>query len=237
MIEFESVSKHFGATVAVEDVSFGIMKGEYAALLGPNGAGKTTLVRMLLGFSSPSRGRVKIAGRSAGTAAARRHIGYLAENHKIPTGLTGKTYLQRHAALIGLDRTRERSEVARVLETVGMAGRESARATTFSKGMTQRIGLAAALLGNPEILILDEPVSGLDPIGIRDFRTIIERLRSNGTTLLLNSHMLSEVEKTCNRVAIIHEGRMLSHGDIDNIVGDKETLEDVFVRLVERGHE
>jgi ABC-2 type transport system ATP-binding protein len=234
MIEFEEVTKRFGATLAVDDVSFTVAKGEYAALLGPNGAGKTTLVRMLLGFSAPTRGRVRIAGQPAGGAAARKGVGYLAENHKIPSGLTGKAYLARHAALIGMKAGAAREEIGRVLETVGMTGKENSRADTYSKGMGQRIGLAAALLGRPALLILDEPVSGLDPIGIREFRTIIDRLRSTGTTVLLNSHMLSEVEKTCNRVAVIHMGRLLTHGAIEAIVGENETLEDVFVGLIER---
>jgi ABC-2 type transport system ATP-binding protein len=236
MIQFESITKRFGATTAVDNFSMAVADGAYTALLGPNGAGKTTLVRMLLGFSAPTRGKIRIAGHAAGTAAARKGIGYLAENHKIPGGLSGKSYLSRHAALLGMDTATARKEIGRVLETVGMVGKENSRAATYSKGMNQRIGLAAALLGRPRVLILDEPVSGLDPIGIREFRTIIEELRGFGTTVLLNSHLLSEVEKTCDRVAVMHQGRLLAQGRIESIVAEGESLEDVFVRLIERQH-
>ena len=196
MITFNSVSKKFGSFTAVNEISFTINRGEYFALLGPNGAGKTTIVRMLLGFSRPTSGSLSIETRPAGKAESRKSVGYLAENHKIPSGLAGRQYLFRHAALMGMGRNAAGREIERLLELVGMAGQEKKRAATYSKGMVQRIGLASAMLGNPKILILDEPASGLDPIGMRDFRKILEQLKNDRVTLILNSHLLSEVEKT-----------------------------------------
>jgi ABC-2 type transport system ATP-binding protein len=236
VIAFEKSSKHYGRLTAVDTFSLTIAKGETIALLGPNGAGKTTLVRMLMGFSRPSTGRVRINGLDAGTAASRRGVGYLAERHLIPPALSGKAYLCRHAALLGLGGKEAASEVERVIDVVGMTGRERERAGAYSKGMTQRFGLAAALLGSPSLLILDEPVSGLDPIGIREFRTILDNLRANGTTFLLNSHLLSEVEKTCSRVVILHHGRKLLEGALKDVVTGDESLEDLFVRLVGGNH-
>lgn len=236
MISLNSVTKQFGSFVAVDKVSFTVDPGNYFALLGPNGAGKTTLIRMLLGFSKPTSGDLSINGVIAGTPISRTGIGYLAENHKIPSGLNGKEYLTRHAALIGLSRNASRQEITRVLDIVGMRGKERKQAATYSKGMTQRMGLAAAILGNPRLLLLDEPTSGLDPMGIRDFRVVLEQLRQNNVTLILNSHFLSEVEKTCDMVAIMHQGKILQKGTIDVVVGSHESLEDVFVKRIEENH-
>jgi len=233
VITLNSVTKKFGPVTAVNDISFTVSKGEYLALIGPNGAGKTTIVRMLLGFSKPTKGTLSIDSIPAGKAESRKGVGYLSENHKIPSGLSGKVYLSRHAALIGLSGIETKREISRVLEIVGMNGKEKKPASTYSKGMIQRISLASAMLGNPKILLLDEPVSGLDPIGIRDIRKILEQLKKNNVTLILNSHLLSEVEKICDTIAIVHKGRIIVKGSIDSIVNEGETLEDVFVRLIE----
>jgi ABC-2 type transport system ATP-binding protein len=236
MISIQSVSKRYGGLVAVNDVSCSIEKGEVFALLGPNGAGKTTLVRMLMGFSQPSAGNIEIEGVPADDPACRKQVGYLAEQHRIPPYLSGQEYLMRHAALCGLSGAEAKRSVAEVLEKVGMAGKEKQRAGTCSKGMNQRLGLAAAILGNPKLLVLDEPGSGLDPLGMRDVRGVLETLRSEGLTIFLNSHMLSEVERVCNRAAIMANGKIVVQGEIDVIVGEGESLEDVFVRSVEGPH-
>jgi ABC-2 type transport system ATP-binding protein len=237
MITLSSVTKTFGSYIAVNDVSFTVGQGEYLALLGPNGAGKTTIVRMLLGFSHPTKGVISICGRPAETAESRKTVGYLAENPRIPSGLSGREFLLRHAALIGLGRAETDKEIDRTLELVAMKGKEKKPASTYSRGMMQRFGLASAMLGNPNVLILDEPVSGLDPIGIRTIRRVLEQLKENNATLILNSHLLSEVEKTCDAVGIIHKGRMIAYGPIASIVKEGETLEDVFVRTIEVGGE
>jgi ABC-2 type transport system ATP-binding protein len=234
LISLDSVTKKFKSITAVDNVSYSVDKGEFFALLGPNGAGKTTIVRMLMGFSIPSTGQLQIDGISSGDHRSRYKVGYLAENHRIPAFLSGWEYLQRNAVLMGLTGKDAASEIDTLLEMVDMLKEKNQKASTYSKGMSQRIGLAGALLGKPKLLILDEPASGLDPLGIRDFRIILESLRNEGTTIVLNSHFLSEVEKICDTAAIMNKGRILVKDSIDRIVQKDETLEDVFVRLVDK---
>jgi len=237
MILLDCVTKNFGTFTAVDNVSYSIQKGESFALLGPNGAGKTTIVRMLLNFITPSSGKITIKGLPAADPESRRHIGYVAEQHRIPPYLSGLDYLSRHASLIGLSGQAAKGQIENVLEMVSMKGRERKKSATYSRGMKQRIGLGAALLGQPELLILDEPISGLDPIGIRDIRKIIETLRGQGVSIILNSHLLSEVEKTCDTAAILYRGKILIKDTISAIVKDHETLEDVFFRYIEKENE
>jgi ABC-2 type transport system ATP-binding protein len=236
MIALSSVTKTFGSSIAVDKVSYTIAQGEYFALLGPNGAGKTTIVRMLMGFIAPTSGSVRIDGRGATDPQARASVGYLAEVLKIPPYLTGREYLSRHASLAGLSRESIAREVDRVLTVVSMKESEKKACGACSKGMKQRLGLAAALIGKPKVLVLDEPVSGLDPIGIRDVRKILDDLRQTGVTVVINSHLLSEVEKSCTTAAIMHKGSVLVKDAISNIVRENESLEDVFIRYVERGN-
>ena len=233
MIKLDSVTKKFGAVTAVETVSYTIQKGESFALLGPNGAGKTTIVRMLLAFIKPSSGRITLNGLPASDPASRKNIGYVAEQHMMPPYLSGLEYLSRHAALMGLTGGDAEKEIHRVLEMVSMNGREREKSTAYSKGMKQRMGLGAALLGAPELLILDEPTAGLDPVGFRDVRKILEILHDKGVTVILNSHLLSEVEKTCDTAAILYQGKILVKDTITAIVKENETLEDVFFRYIE----
>ena len=234
MISLTAVTKIYKNITAVDNVSYTIADGECFALLGPNGAGKTTIVRMLLGLTQPTSGTVLINGLPASDPASRKNVGYLAEVLKIPPYLTGFEYLMRNAALIGLSREESLTEVNKAVEIVSMTGTEKKKSSTYSKGMRQRLGLAAAILGNPKLLILDEPVSGLDPIGIRDVRNILETLCSGGVTIVLNSHLLSEVEKTCTSAGIMYKGKVLVKDSISAIVKDGETLEEVFMRYVEK---
>ena len=232
MIELTSATKHYDTLAAVEDVSFSVKTGEYFALLGPNGASKTTIVRMLLDFTRPTSGRLSIGGLPSTQAAARLGVGYLPENFHIQPYLSGRQYLERCADLLGMGRSEATDECRRMIELIGMQGREHSLAGTYSKGMLQRFGLGGALLGHPKLLILDEPTSGLDPIGIREIRLLLETLKKDGMTILLNSHLLSEVEKICDSAAIINQGRLLVKDTISSIATDGDTLEDVFIRLV-----
>jgi ABC-2 type transport system ATP-binding protein len=232
MIELNAATKRYGSLTAVDNVSFSVGTGEYFALLGPNGAGKTTIVRMLLDFARPTSGSLSINGLSSTRAACRTAVGYLAENHRIPPYLSGLQYLQRCTELLGMDRSDAMDQCARIVELIGMQGREQTKANTYSRGMVQRFGLGAALIGNPKLLILDEPTAGLDPIGIRETRLLLESLKTQGMTIFLNSHLLSEVEKICDTAAIINRGRLLVKDTISTILKDGDTLEDVFVRLV-----
>lgn len=237
MISLNSVTKIFGTFTAVDNISYTIEAGDHFALLGPNGAGKTTIVRMLLSFIKPTAGRITISGVPVSDPESRKQIGYLAEQHVIPPYLSGLGYLMRHAALIGLSGKNAAVEVDRVLEMVAMQGDEKKKSVTYSKGMKQRIGLAAAILGHPKLLILDEPIAGLDPIGIRQVRKILENLYDKGITVILNSHLLSEVEKTCKTAAIMYKGKILIKDSIRSIVRDGETLEDVFIKYIENENE
>ncbi len=233
MITIDRATKQYGTLTAVDAVSFEVRKGEYFALLGPNGAGKTTIVKMLLDFTAPTSGRVSIDGIPSHDTAARAGVGYLAENHKIAQHLSGYAYLARCADYIGLSKAEAREQIGSIVEMVGMTGKERDLSGTYSKGMVQRIGLGACLLGKPKVLMLDEPTAGLDPIGIREIRTILENLRKDGMTILLNSHLLSEVEKVCDTAAIIKNGKLLVKDAIASIVREGENLEDVFLRYVQ----
>jgi ABC-2 type transport system ATP-binding protein len=232
MIELNAVTKRYGSLTAVDNVSLSVKQGEYIALLGPNGAGKTTIVKMLLDFTRPDSGRLSVNGISSTNAACRTSVGYLAENQHIPPHLTGWQYLRRCAELLNMPQSSAIEQCRRTVELIGMQGREHTKVRTYSKGMVQRVGLGAALLGYPKLLILDEPTAGLDPIGIREIRQLLESLKHQGMTILLNSHLLSEVEKICDTAAIINQGRLLIKNSISSIVKSSETLEDVFVRLV-----
>jgi len=232
MIELYAVTKRYGSLVAVDNVSFCVKKGEYFALLGPNGAGKTTIVKMLLDFTKPSSGNLSVNGLPSTHAASRIAVGYLAENYHIPPYLSGWQYLQRCAELLEISRTDAIDHCRRIVELIGMRGREYSKVNTYSKGMIQRFGLGAVLIGNPKLLILDEPTAGLDPIGIREIRQLLESLKDQGMTIFLNSHLLSEVEKICDNAAIISSGRLLVKDTISALVKDGDTLEDVFVRFV-----
>jgi ABC-2 type transport system ATP-binding protein len=232
MIELHEVTKQYGSLTAVDRISFSVAKGEYFSLLGPNGAGKTTIVKMLLDFTRPTSGTLSVNGISSKDPACRTAVGYLAENPRIPPNLTGWQYLHRCAELLGMRRSEATEQSGKIVELIGMKGREHTKASTYSRGMIQRFGLGAALTGNPKLLILDEPTSGLDPIGIREIRQLLESLKHQGMTILLNSHLLSEVEKICDTAAIINSGKLLLKDSISSIIKDGETLEDVFVRLV-----
>ncbi len=232
MIELNAVTKRYGSLAAVDNVSFSVKAGEYFALLGPNGAGKTTIVKMLLDFTQPTSGSLSINGLSSTNAASRVSVGYLAENYHIPPYLSGWQYLQRCAELLNINRSEALEQCRRIVESIGMQGSEHTKAGTYSKGMIQRFGLGAALMGNPKLLILDEPVSGLDPIGIREIRQLLESLKKQGMTIFLNSHLLSEVEKICDNAAIINHGKLLVKDKISALVKEGDSLEDVFVRYV-----
>jgi len=232
MIELKTVTKRYGSLAAVDNVSFSVKAGEYFALLGPNGAGKTTIVKMLLDFTQPTSGSLSVNNLSSTNAASRVAVGYLAENYHIPPYLSGWQYLQRCAELLNINRSEALEQCRRIVESIGMQGSEHTKAGTYSKGMIQRFGLGAALMGNPKLLILDEPVSGLDPIGIREIRQLLESLKKQGMTIFLNSHLLSEVEKICDNAAIINRGKLLVKDKISALVKEGDSLEDVFIRYV-----
>jgi ABC-2 type transport system ATP-binding protein len=218
-IDVAGIAKRFGDTVAVADLSLRVERGSIFGFLGPNGAGKTTSVKMLLGLVRPSEGSGSVLGAPIGDRATRARIGYLPELFRYQDWLTGREVLKFHAALAGIARGARSKDVDRALETAGLAGRGNDRVAGYSNGMQQRLGLAAALLGEPELLFLDEPTSALDPVGRYDVRDLLRTLARRGTTVFLNSHLLTEVEKVCDRVAIVRAGRVVASGTPAEIAG------------------
>jgi ABC-2 type transport system ATP-binding protein len=210
MLAVASLRKRYGATEALRGVSFEIGPGELVGLLGPNGAGKSTLTKIACGLVHPSAGSVTVAGAPAGSEPARRALGYLAELFRFPGWCTAAEVLVLHQRLAGSDGGA--GERAELLELVGLDGEAARRVETMSKGMQQRLGLAQALIGAPRLLLLDEPTSALDPAGRRTVRDLLGELRRRGVSVLVNTHLLSEVEHTCDRVLILHHGEVLADG-------------------------
>jgi ABC-2 type transport system ATP-binding protein len=213
-IETDQLRKAFGENVAVRGLTLHVAHGEVFGFLGPNGAGKTTSLKMFLGLVAPTSGSAILLGAPLGDRAAREQIGFLPEHFRFHDWLTAQEFLTLHGRLYRMDAARLRGRLAELLELVGLTPFRDKRLRTFSKGMLQRIGLAQALLNNPKLVFLDEPTSGLDPVGRRLVRDIIHDLRSRGTTVFLNSHLLSEVEITCDRVAFIKHGEVLRVSDL-----------------------
>jgi ABC-2 type transport system ATP-binding protein len=204
------LAKRYGAVEALAGVDLEVREGELVGLLGPNGAGKSTLVKIACGLVRASWGSAEICGHRAGSYEARRSMGYLAELFRFPGWYSGDEVLELHQKLAGsYGGERERHEL---LELVGLADARTRRVEEMSKGMQQRLGVAQALVGSPPLLLLDEPTSALDPVGRRTVRVLLEELRSRGISVLLNSHLLSEIELVCDRVAILLRGRLVAEG-------------------------
>ncbi|MEO8745518.1 MAG: ABC transporter ATP-binding protein [Candidatus Dormiibacterota bacterium] len=217
---------------AVDGVTFELEGGHAFGLLGPNGAGKTTVVKMIAGLLRPDSGKVLLFGTEPGNPGARRDLGFSPEDPDFPKFLRAREVLDYFASLLGLDETERSRRIPETLEFAGL-DKERRQIRQFSKGMKQRLGIAQAILGRPKLLILDEPTADLDPLGRRDVRALIDRLKESGVAILLNSHLLSEVELVCDTVAIMAKGRVLKEGTMAEVVPQGRSLEDVFVELVE----
>ncbi|HYU50732.1 MAG TPA: ABC transporter ATP-binding protein [Candidatus Limnocylindria bacterium] len=217
-IETDGLVKRYGSTVALAGLSMVVPRGQVFGFLGPNGAGKTTAVKLLLGLARPTSGTGRLLGAPLGDRIARRQVGYLPELFRYQAWLTARDVLWLHAQLAGVPLSARPAAIAESLGSVDLADRAGSRVGTFSKGMQQRLGLAVALLGRPPVVILDEPTSALDPIGRLDVRAIIRRLRAEGTTVFLNSHLLGEVERVCDVVAIVDRGRVVADGPLDELL-------------------
>jgi len=209
-IETRELRKEFGRIVALAGLTMTVPRGEVFGFLGPNGAGKTTAVKLLLGLSRPTSGSGLVLGEPLGAVSARRRVGYLPELFRYQGWMSAREVLGLHCELARLPKADWANQIDDALELVGLADRADGRTETFSKGMQQRLGLAVALLGRPDLVVLDEPTSALDPVGRQDVRQIIGALRDRGTTVFLNSHLLTEVERVCDRVAIVDHGRVVS---------------------------
>lgn len=220
-IETRHLRKVFGEKVAVADLTLEVQKGEVFGFLGPNGAGKTTSVKMLLGLTSPTSGEGFLLQRPLGDRLARAKVGFLPEHFRFHEWLKAAEFLDFHGRLYGMSSAERAATIPRLLELVGLGDRAQTKLSGFSKGMLQRVGLAQALLNRPEIVFLDEPTSGLDPIGRLLVRDIIHKLKEEGTAVFLNSHLLGEVELTCDRVAFVKQGTVLQAASVSELAAEE----------------
>jgi ABC-2 type transport system ATP-binding protein len=221
-IRTDTLVKRFGSTTALDGLTMAVPRGEVFGFLGPNGAGKTTAVKVFLGLTRPTAGDGEILGRPLGDLAARRHVGYLPELFRYQAWLSGRELLFLHCRLARMPRASHPAAVAEALALVGLSDRGDDRVGGYSKGMQQRLGVGAALLGGPELVFLDEPTSALDPVGRMEMRPLIRGLRDRGTTVFLNSHLLTEVEQVCDRVAIVDRGKVVAMGTLDELLAGRE---------------
>jgi ABC-2 type transport system ATP-binding protein len=217
-IDLHDVTKTYrGRVQALRGVSLAVNEGEIFGLLGPNGAGKSTLVKIIMTVVRPTTIRGTVLGEPVGTQRVLERIGYLPEHHRFPQYLTGRQVVDFFGALCKVPRDARRRRVEELLELVGMRDWGDRRVTTYSKGMQQRIGIAAALVNDPQLVVLDEPTDGVDPVGRRDIRDVLLRLRGEGRSVMVNSHLLGEVEMVADRVAIMNKGQVIAQGTIDEL--------------------
>ena len=223
-IETEALRKVFGDRAAVNGLTLQVSQGEVFGFLGPNGAGKTTSMKMLLGLVSPTSGSASLLGMPIGHRATLVRVGFLPEHFRFQEWLTAGEFLELHGQLLGMDGQDLKKRREELLERVGLTDFRNKLLRTFSKGMLQRIGLAQALLNYPALVFLDEPTSGLDPVGRRLVRDVIHELRNEGTCVFLNSHLLSEIEVTCDRVAFIRHGEVVRILDLASLDGNRSLV-------------
>lgn len=218
---------------ALDGVSLAVEEGAIFGLLGPNGAGKTTLVKTLLGLVHPTGGTARLFGQPAGTPAARQRIGFVPENHRFPGFFTATQTLHAYGRLADVPRAARAERIPALLDRLDLDGRGDSKVKTFSKGMLQRLGLAQALLNEPDLLFLDEPTGGVDPVGRRAIRDIVVELRDEGKTIFLNSHLLSEVEKVCSQIAILRDGSLVRQGRVETLTAVERVYDLVATPLPE----
>jgi ABC-2 type transport system ATP-binding protein len=228
MIQVESLTKRYGSVVAVDGLSFDVRPGVVTGFLGPNGSGKSSTMRAILGLDTPNAGRATVNGRAyADLAWPLREVGALLEAKAFHPGRTARSHLAALAASSGIPRPR----VDEVLDAVGLSNAAGRRVRGFSLGMAQRLGIAAALLGDPGVLLLDEPVNGLDPEGVRWIRDLLRGLATDGRTVFVSSHLISEMALTADRLVVINHGRLLAETTVEALAARYATLEDAFLEL------
>ena len=236
VLRLEHVSRAFGAVKAVDDLSLSLKQGEVVGFLGTNGAGKTTTIKMLLGILRPTEGTVSVMGGDPSDPHTRLRVGYMPETAYYYPYLNARELLAFYGGLCGLDRATVRARADRLLEDVELADAAKRPLKTYSKGMLQRAGIAQALLADPDLLVLDEPFTGLDPLARIRFRQLLQRLRDAGKSIFFSSHELGETELLCDRVAIMKRGRCFYQGPVSRLAGDgRENLERIFLDVLEKG--
>jgi ABC-2 type transport system ATP-binding protein len=237
-IEIKGLTKVFAETVAVRDVSFTVCRGEVFGFMGHNGAGKTTTLRMLLGLLRPTQGSATVLGHDIvnDSLAVRRVTGFLPGDYALPGEMTARQFLRYIGAMFGFSGAGLEGRIAGVLEQFDLVDVADRRLRTFSSGMTQKVGLAQALLNAPRVLLLDEPTAGLDPIGRRDTLALMRRLaQEDGVTILFSTHILSDIERVCARVAVLHHGRLIANGDLAELKRGHgvDHMDELYLSLVE----
>jgi ABC-2 type transport system ATP-binding protein len=221
VLETHELTKRFRRIEALRGVSLRVAKGEIFGLLGQNGAGKTTLVKILLGITRGWGGEARLLGENAGKPDVRRRVGYLPEDHHFPEYHTAYSLLHFYGQLLSVPRRRRRTRIPAILDTVGLSERMHSKIRGYSKGMKQRLGIAQALLHDPEVVFLDEPTDGVDPLGRKEIRVLMQQLKERGVTIFLNSHLLGEVELICDRIGILQKGRMIREGTVAALTRQK----------------
>jgi len=222
-IDLKQVTKVYKRRVrALDGIEMVVRRGEVFGLLGPNGAGKSTLVKIIMSVTRPTQANGMVLDHPVGSKASLMKVGYLPEHHRFPRYLTGRQTLEFFAALSNIDKPTRQKRAAELLETVGMTNWADARVSTYSKGMMQRVGVAQALVNDPDLVILDEPTDGVDPVGRREIRDVLLALKAKGKTVFVNSHLLSELEMMADRVAILVAGRVVQQGTMDELTRDSQ---------------
>lgn len=225
-INLTNVAKIYrGRVHALRGIALSVNRGEIFGLLGPNGAGKSTLVKILMSVIHPTRCEGTMLGTRVGDKAVLARVGYLPEHHRFPEYLTGTQVVDYFGAMAGMPRRERAARIPELLELVGMRDWATRRVRQYSKGMRQRIGIAQALIHNPDLVVLDEPTDGVDPVGRRDIRVLMMKLKEQGKTVFVNSHLLSELEMVCDRVAILVQGKVFSQGTIDELTKSQQRYE------------
>lgn len=222
-IHTEGLTKQFSNGRGCRDVSITVQEGEAFGFLGPNGAGKSTFVKMLVGLTYPTGGSASIFGHPIHSVEAKGQIGYLPELFRYQEWLTGEEVMKLHAKLCGVDPSDAKRRIPELLDEVGLGSRGKGKVKDYSKGMQQRLGLAAALVSDPKLVFLDEPSSALDPVGRKEVRSILQRLKAQGKTIFLNSHMLEDVEAVCDQIALLNNGEILRTGDVGSVLQQRIT--------------
>lgn len=221
-LEVKELKKRYRSVTALDGIDFSVAYGELFGLLGPNGAGKTTTVKILLDLTRATSGEAMVAGLPAGNPESRRRVGYLPEGHKIPNYLTARQTLSIFGKMSGVDEATIKQRTGVLLEKLNISKWIDMRVKKFSKGMTQRLGIATALIHAPNILLLDEPTDGVDPVGRREIRDFLIEEAKTGTAVLVNSHLLSEIELTCDRVAVLRGGKVVAQGKVEELTRQSE---------------
>ncbi len=221
VISTRDLQKSYGNIQALDGVTLNVEAGQIYGLLGQNGAGKTTLVKILLGITRGWRGDAELLGKRAGARQPRERVGYLPEDHRFPNYHSAASLMDFYGQLLGISRKERKRRIPETLGIVGLTSRQHYKIRTYSKGMKQRLGIAQALFHDPDVIFLDEPTDGVDPVGRRQIREMLQHLKAKGTTIFLNSHLLGEVELVCDRVAILRRGRMIREGGVEELTQQK----------------